>query len=209
MSEQDEQTRQREYDRKAGLSATQHADQVGIQSQHEQVAKRQFNPGFFKETAALDADTEFWDWLENELGAKGSRAHVLGNRPEEYAEQQMLLNANQAERMIAEREPGRLQKKNPVVYAVSQGLDPLDGQDRETLETIDWLDHPDAIVPISTDGERRQYRDLAELMTTRETLAIGGIYVDALTTATTETRHQDRVEDQASGTTRRLRSVFA
>jgi len=207
MSEQ-QQDRQEEYDRKARLSATQRSDHIGIQSQHEQVAKRQFNPGFFRETSQLDADTELFDWLENELGAKGSRAHVLGNRPEEFAEQQMLLNQNQSERMIAEREPGRLQKKNPVVYAVSQGIDPLDANDYETLRAIDWLDHPDAVVPIKLDRTRRQYRDLAELLTTRESLAIDGEFVDALTTATTETRHQDQVEDEASGTTRRLRSVF-
>lgn len=207
MSEQEQQTED-PYAKQAELSATQRADQVGIQSQHEQVAKRQFNPGFFRETSALDIDTEMYDWLENELGAKGSRAHVLGNRPEEYAEQQMLLNQNQAERMIAEREPGRLQKKNPVIYALSQGLDPLNSQDVQQLDQVDWLDHPEAVVPIELDRERRQYRDLAEVLTTRETLAIEGEFVDALTTATTETRHQDRVEDEASGTTKRLQSVF-
>jgi hypothetical protein len=39
------------------------------------------------------------------------------NRPEDYAEAQMFLDANQAKRMIDEREPGRLRKNNPVIYA--------------------------------------------------------------------------------------------
>lgn len=193
MSESEQQTED-PYRKQAELSATQEADKIGIQSQHEQVAKRKFNPGFFDETSKLDVDTELFNWLENELGAKGSRAHVLGNRDDHYEEQQELLNRNQAERMIAERDPGYLLKKNPEVMAVFQG--------------VEGMDDPDLVAPIEKDRERRQYRDLAEVLTTRETLAIEGEFVDALTTATTETHHREQTEDEASGTTRRLRSVF-
>lgn len=194
MSQEQQQQTGDPYDKQATLSAKQQADSIGIQQQHRQVAKRKFNPGFFEETSDLDADTEMYPWLENELGAKGSRAHVLGNRPESFAKQQELLNRNQAERMIAEREPGYLLKKNPEVLAVFQG--------------VESMNDPDAVAPIEQDRQRRQYRDLAELLTTRETLAIDGEFVDALTTATTETHHRDQVEDEASGTTKRLRSVF-
>jgi len=194
MSEQQQEQIDDPYRKQAELSARQRADQIGIQSQQEQVSKRKFNPGFFKETSGLDADTELFGWLENELGAKGSRAHVLGHRPEHYAEQQELLNRNQAERMIAERDPGYLLKKNPAVLAVYQN--------------VEGMDDPDSVTPIDVDRERRQYRDLAEVLTTRETLAIQGEFVDALTTATTETHHREETEDDASATTKRLRSVF-
>lgn len=197
MSEQEQQEQQQTqdpYQKQATLSAQQSAQQVGISKQFEEVAKRKYNPGFFKETSDLDADTELYDWLENELGAKSSRAHVLGNRPESFARQQELLNQNQAERMIAEREPGYLLRKNPEIMAVYQD--------------VENMSHEDAVAPITKDRERRQYRDLAELLTTRETLAIDGTFVDALTRATTETSHRDQLEEDASGTTKRLRSVF-
>lgn len=182
------------YQRQAELSAQETASHIGIQRQQEQVSKRKFNPDFFEQTSDLDVDTELFDWLENELGAKGSRAHVLGNRPESFEEQQDLLNRNLAERMISEREPGYLIKKNPAVMAVYQ--------------EVDSLDDPDAVAPITQSRERRQYRNLAEVLTTRETLAIDGEFVDALTTATTETRQHAQQEDESSGTTKRLRSVF-
>lgn len=193
MNESDQQTED-PYQKQAELSATQQADAIGIQKQHEQVGQYKFNPGFFDETTDLDVDTELFDWISNELGAKGSKAHVLGNRGDHYEEQQELLNRNQAERMIAERDPGFLLKKNPEVLAVFQG--------------VEDMDDPDAVAPIQKDRERRQYRDTAEVLTTRETLAIDGIFVDALTTATTETHHREQTEDEASGTTKRLRSVF-
>ena len=199
MSEQQQQRQGQQqaedpYARQAELSAIQQADQIAARTQHQKVAERKFNPGFFAETSKLDADSELYDWLENELGAKASRAHTLGHREEHFGEQQELLNANEAERMIAEREPGRLLKKNPVVLAVYQG--------------VDSLSDPDAVAPIEHDRERRQYRDVMELATTHESLAIEGRYLDALTKATTETSHRDRVEDEASGTTKRLRGVF-
>jgi len=182
------------YQAQAELSARQTADQIGIQSQQEKVAKRKFNPGFFDETTDLDLSTELFDWLENELGAKGSKAQTLGNRPESFAESQELLNRNQAERMIAEREPGYLVKKNPAVNAVWQG--------------VESMGDADAVTPIEQDRVRRQYRDMAEVLTTRETLAIDGKFVDALTKATTETHHREQTEDDASQTTKRLRSMF-
>lgn len=193
--EQDEQVR-----RKRRLSAATEGDKVGIHKQHSEVSQRKYNPGFYKETADLDADTEMYPWLENELGAKASRAHVLGNRPEEFVEQQGLLNRNLAERMISEREPGRLLKKNPSVLAVWQGIDGLD----ENLE----IDDPDFNAPITHSRERRQYRALAELLTTRESLAVEGRFVDALTKATTETQVRNEREEEKSGVKGRVSKFF-
>lgn len=196
MSEQEQQEIDDPYAKQAGMTAMQTADQVGVKQQAKEVSKRKFNPGFFERTTELDLDTELYDWLENELGAKGSRAHVLGRRDESYVEQQGLLNRNLAERMIIERQPGSLLKKNPEVLTVYQNVDSMDDED--------------AVTPIQTDRVRRQYRSLAGALTTRESLAVEGEFVDALTTATTETSHIDeRDEESSSATTRRLRSVFS
>ena len=196
MSDQDQRQRERDEQvrRQRRLSAATEGDKIGIHKQHSEVSERKYNPTFFEKTADLDADTDMFPWLENILGAKASRAHVLGNRDEEFVEQQELLNRNLSERMIAEREPGPLLKKNPSVMAV--------WQDCESVEDEKFA------APITHSRERRQYRNLAELLTTRESLAVDGRYVDALTKATTETQvHNDKEEEQ-SGVKKRVSAFF-
>lgn len=193
------------YVRQGELNARQRADAIGIQKQHEQVSKHKFNPGFHKETSDPDLDSEKWDWLENELGPKTSRAHVLGDLPEEHGEVQSLLNRNAAERFIAEREWGYLLKKNPAVAAVYMGVQPGEGA---ILEPSKWLDDPAAVLPLENAEAQRAVRDAYEALTTRESLAQEGKWADALTTATTETIHSDQVDEDVSETSRRLSGVF-
>lgn len=203
MSEQ-EQRQDDPYKRKGELNARQRADHVGIQKQHEQVAKHKFNPGFHQETSKPDLDSDKWDWLENELGPKTSRAHVLGDLPKEHGEAQALLNRNAAERFIAEREWGYLLKKNPAVAAVFQGIE----NPPDILNPRTWLDAKGAVTPFEHPEWKRAVRDAYEALSTRESLAQEGKWADALTTATTETIHSDQVDEDVSETTRRLSGVL-
>lgn len=193
MSDDQQQT-QTQFAAHRELSAQQEGDRLGMQTQHSEVSKRKYNPGFYKEISHSDLDTDKYPWIENELGAKSSSAHILGNRPRHYVAQQELLNRNHAERMIAEREPGRLLKKNPIVNVVWQG--------------VEGEDDVDYVAPIRHSEERRQYRDAAEVLTTRESLAVEGKGLDSLTTASTETRVRKDNDEEASASARKLGKLF-
>lgn len=203
-SEQQEMSYEEQTQAQRRLSAQQHADRIGIQTQQEEVSERKYDPGFFAETSELDADTEMFPWMENVSGSKASKAHVMGNMPEAYAEQQQYLNMNQGERMIAEQDMGYLLKKNKPVAAVYQDARDvsLNANGKLVYEDEDLID------PIELDRRRRAYRDLSQLWTVRESLAVQARYFDGLTTATTESRVQDTVEEEASGTKRRLRGAL-
>jgi len=175
------------------------AQRQAVAKQHEKVSKTKMNPGFYREIADLNIESEQYDWLENELGAKAAPGHILGKRPEEYVFQQMLLNRNQANRMITEGERGRLLKKNPVVDAVFQGLGGkqcVEWNEQTQRLTLTPTAHTNFAAPIESSAERRQFRDAMDLQTTRESLAVEGEALDALTKATTESVHRNERDEQ-------------
>lgn len=203
-SEQDPFAKQREN----AVATTSHRE--AIRSQQEQVSEIKRNPDFYRTVADLNIDaetTEMYSWLPNEIGVKASPGFTLGNRPEEYVDQQALLNQNWAERLATERQPGRLWKKNPVAHAVGQGLrgEECVTQLSDGSVVLTPTEHKDYVKPLESSGERRQYRDIAELQTNRESLAVDSTLLDALATATTEHRQHNEHEEDTDTTSRMSR----
>lgn len=158
------------------------------------------NPEFLKQLQDPDVDTDLWDWIEDEMGPTLSGAHILGNRSEHYEEQQELLNRNKVERTIAEREPGRLLKENPLLNALAQGI-------RGTKEWPDPTQNPAYREPL-TSRKQRVIRDTGEVMTNRETLSIDARGLDAVATATVENRTVSNEEKQKQGIRGKVGEVF-
>lgn len=204
MSEQQQQTRaeQDPYAEQRQTASMREQARVGVSSQHSEVEKRKMNPGFYREIADLHADTEQYNWIENEIGVKSAPGHILGNRSEDYVFQQQLLNKNWADRLKAERDRGRLWLKNPSADAVLLGLEGGSDGQKCVAETSDGGlkivpgGHEDFIAPLAASGERRQYDDVAELQTTRESLAVQGEALGALTKASSEVLHRDEKAEE-------------
>lgn len=166
----------------------------------EEARHRVKNPEFLKQLQDPDADTDLWNWLEDEYGPTMSGSHILGHRSEHYEEQQDLLNRNKAERMVAERSPGRLLRENPRMLALAQGIQGTDNHPDPTT-------NPAFREPL-TSRKKRVIRDAAEVMTTRQTLSIGGRGVDAVSAATVENRTVTNEEQDSKGIRGRAKEVF-
>lgn len=183
-------------------NVAEYAERLGVQAQTEQVSERKFNPDFLGKLQEAGIDTELYNWLENELGPILSGSHILGARSEDYERQQQYLNWNKAERLVAERSPGRLLKRHPGLLASTQGIDigpPSDPLRRDK--------HPDFNKPITTQRERRVLRDSMEVATTKQTLAIEGKGIDSVTTATSENRTVDSEDQESTGMMARIRNL--
>lgn len=175
-----------------------HATAVKAAAQKEE--KHLHNPEFLGQLQDPDADTELWDWVEDELGPLLSGAHILGQRGDHYEEQQELLNRNVVQRLVAERTPGRLLKENPRMLAQAQGFS-------GGRENPDPTQHKEFREPL-TSRKKRVLRDTAEIITNRQSLSIGGRGVDAVSTATVENRTVTNEREESSATTERLKGVF-
>jgi hypothetical protein len=179
-----------------------YAQRLGVQTQTEQVSERKFNPDFLGKLQEAGVDTELFDWIENELGPVLSGSHILGARSPEYEQQQTYLNWNKAERMVAERSPGRLLARHPGMLASFQGID--SGPRSEPLRRER---HPEFNAPIDTQRDRRVLRDAIEVATTKQTLAISGKGIDSVTTATSENRTVDSEDSESGGVMSRIRGL--
>ena len=173
------------------------AVQAAAERQREQIK----NPEFLAQLQDADVDTDLWDWVEAELGPVLSGSHILGQRDESYEEQQSLLNRNVVQRVIAERNPGRLLRDNPKMLAQAQGIECDD-------QHTDPTKHPSFRDPL-TPRKKRVIRQAAEVITTRQTLSIGGRGVDAVSSATVENRTVTNESEEASGAASRLSGVFS
>lgn len=189
------------------LAAQQHEYRVEENSAHAatQMAATQAshyiqNPEFLKQLQDPDVDTDLYDWLEDELAALLSGAHILGQRGEHYEDERSLLNRNVVERLIAERTPGRLLAENPRMYALAQGI-------QGTAQYPDPTTNPKYREPL-TSRKRRVIRDVAEVLTTRQSLSIGGAGVDAVATATIENRSLSNEEAEATGALAKAKGVL-
>lgn len=176
------------------------SQRAAVQATIEDEQRRVKNPEFLKQLQDPDADTEVWDWVESEFGPLFSGAHILGQRSESYEEQQELLNRNVVKRMEAEGTPGRLLRENPRMLAQAQGL-------TGTEEYPDPTENPEFREPLSS-RDKRAIRNAAEILTTRQTLSIGGRGVDAVSTATVENRTVTNEETEARGIKGRAKKVF-
>jgi len=158
------------------------------------------NPEFLKQLQDPDANTDLWDWVEDEIGPPLSGAHILGNRDDHYEEQQELLNRNLVERLIAERTPGRLLRENPRMLALAQGI-------QGTPQYPDPTNNPRYRAPL-TSRKKRVLRQAAEIITQRQSLSIDAEGLNAASTATVENRTVTNEEQEASGATSKLKGVF-
>lgn len=182
------------------LQIEQDSHRAAVKGVAQEQQKFHKNPEFLKQLQDPDVDSELWDWLEDEIGPPLSGSHILGQRDESYEEQQSLLNRNKVQRMVAERTPGRLLKENPRMLAQAQGVSASE-------QHPDPTQHPEFREPL-TSRKERVLRDAAEVITTRQTMSIGGRGVDAVSTATVENRTVTNEQKEASGVTSRAKEVF-
>jgi len=166
----------------------------------EQQKKRLENPEFLGQLQDEDVDTPVFDWVSDEYGPVFSGAHIVGNRSEHFEEQQEMLNRNKAERMVAERTPGRLLREHPKLLALAQGL-------RGTEKYPDPTDRPDFRGPMSSRKER-VVRDAGEVATNRQTLSIGGRGLDSVANVTVENRSMSSKEESSDSVASKATEVF-
>lgn len=150
------------------------------------------NAGFLEAIQNPDVDTDVYDWIRADLGPVFSGAHVLGQRPESYAEEADLLEANAAERFIAENNPGRFLREDPELLAIAQD--------------VHGTDDPRFREPIRS-GEKRAVRDAFDVAAQRKTMSIGGAGRDTVGTVQTETR-TNKNESGEKTTAGRLSKIF-
>jgi len=181
-------------------SIEQQSQAAAVKAQMQQEQRNIKNPEFLKQLQEADLDSDVWDWLEAEIGPALSGSHILGNRDEDFELQQHMLNQNKAERWVAEGNPGRLLKENEAMLAQAQGVT---GWEEGSGPEAD----PQYRAP-HTRSEKRVLRAAAEVITTRQTLSIGGRGVDAVSTATVENRTVSNEEKEASGIKERAARVF-
>ena len=187
---------QRDHD----LRMLREQNRAATQMAAEEARHRVKNPEFLKQLQEADVDTDLWDWVEDEFGPTLSGSHILGHRSEHFEEQQDLLNRNKVERMVAERSPGRLLRENPRLLALWQGI-------RGTKKNPDPTTNPEYRGPL-TPRKKRVVRDAGEVVTTRQTLSIGGRGVDAASAATVENRTVTNEEQESSGIASKAKGVF-
>jgi len=178
----------------------QQSQSAAVRAQMQDEQRRIKNPEFLKQLQEPDVDSDLWDWLEDEIGPALSGSHILGVRDESYEEQQHLLNRNKAERWVSERTPGRLLRENPHMLAQAQGV--TGWRQSEGPES-----DPEFREPL-TSRKKRVLRAAAEVVTTKETMAIEGRGIDATSTATVENRTVTNEQQEAKGIKDRAAGVF-
>jgi len=188
-----------EQQHRNALEQSSHSAAVRAAAEKEQ--KYLQNPEFLGQLQDPDADSDVFDWVEDELGPELSGAHILGQRGDHYEEQQELLNRNVVNRLSAERNPGRLLKNNPMMLAQAQGAE-------ATEQYPDPTEHPKYREPL-TSRKKRVTKSAAEIITNRQTLSIGGRGVDAVSTATVENRTVTDEREEKTKATDRIKGVFS
>jgi hypothetical protein len=143
------------------------------------------NPDFFETLTDLGFE-EFtkYDWLQEELAAKTSPAHFIGNREAQHEKRSMYLNANEAERLIAERSPGRLAAGEDWRLEVAQQTHRFDSKQVTT--------------PMTQAQDRRAVRDAFEAITDFQSNAVGGAGRRSVTEATSVNKVERQREESKS-----------
>lgn len=141
------------------------------------------NPDFLGAIQNPDVDTDVFNWLRDELGPALSGAHVLGERPQSYAEEADLLEQNAAERVIAEATPGRFLRRDEELLAIAQDVNgPGDPSFRGPVRS----------------PERRAIRGAHDVAAQRKTMSIGGAGRDTVGTVQTETKSNKQSEEEST-----------
>jgi hypothetical protein len=176
----------------ADLNRTTDAQSAAVRGAMSKQIEQYQNAGFLEAIQNADVDSEVWDWLSDELGPVLSGAHILGERPRSYALEADLLEANAAERVIAESTPGRYLREDPELLAIAQD--------------VNGVDDPQFRDPVGSQ-DRRAIRDAYDVAAQRKTMSIDGAGRDTVGTVQTETR-TNKNEQQESSTAGRLSRIF-
>jgi len=200
MTDQRQRDLQEQQDRQEASQARGTATQTDQQVATQAVEERLQNPEFLEKFADADVDTDKHDWIEDEMGAVFSRAHALGYRSESYERQADWLGQNHAERVVTEQHPGSIVRQHPDVLAVMQGRAGKYSGDVEKRHHLPG----DAPTPLRSD-QRRALREAEDVATQRKMLSIKGEGKDALTKATSETKHVRDEREEESKTRSRLK----
>jgi hypothetical protein len=177
------QEQQQYLDAQAETNQVTNAQGAAVRAAMSKQVENLQNPDFLEAIQRPDVDSEVHDWLSAELGPVLSGAHVLGERPPEYAEQADLLEQNAAERYIAERTPGRFLRQDPELLAVAQD--------------VHGVDDPAFRAPVDS-GRRRVVRDAHDVAAQRKTMSIDGAGRDTVGAVQTETKTNRRSDEKRS-----------
>lgn len=199
---QDEVERQRRRQvrdqRLAQAEGSQQSAAVQSAIRDESTAK---NPEFLDKFAGIELDHGgIYTWLEDEFGPEVARVHALGNRSEDYAFEQRLLNRNTAERMIAERTPGRQLRQHPKLHYLAQGCRGIERREEPA-------DDPDYREPLSEE-KRRILRAAVEAITAHQSRSQEHMGADAVSKVQTESRTVQDDRSEETGASKVRKKVF-
>lgn len=196
------QTANQQMEKQHELRKEQTSHQAATQTAMQQEQETYKNPDFLSKLQDPDIDTEAFDFLESELGPLTSGAHIIGNRGPHYEEYSEMLDRNRIERVIAERNPGRLMRENPRMLALSQGVRGW----KKGVDKSEWEDM--GYRPPLTPRMKRAIRSAADVITNRHSLAIEGRGLDAVSTVTVENKKVNTEQEEASGAVSKVKGVF-
>jgi hypothetical protein len=147
------------------------ATQASAQAASRKLEERLENPEFFAQLRNIDIDSDEYPWVEDRLGPLQSGAHLIANRSEDYENETRWLDKNRAERLVSEREPGRLCRGKTL--EIAQGVH------KNPRKTAPEPNTPD---------QRRVMRDALEAVTNFKSLGIDTAGLSSVTEATAVSR---------------------
>lgn len=171
------------------------SEKAAQQSAHQMLSKQMDevyeNPEFLDKLQDPDVDrSELHNWIEDEFGPLLSGAHIIANRSSGYERERKWLNENKGERIIAERNPGRL-CKGPI-KRIAQKIHRR--TDKEPLYEF-------------TQDEKRIVRDSMDVVTNRQSLSIGARALKAITEATAVSK-VEKNEEKETGLRGKLKKMY-
>jgi hypothetical protein len=180
----EEQKRMQE-DRQMNVAAEKTSQQVAAES----VSEVHRNPEFVDKLQDLGVSSKTFSWIEEELGVELAGGHIFGNRDSGYTESMDLLSRNTSAMAVAESNPGRILRENPLMLAVARGIHHRVEPDEDPLEE---LQDP------ATPKEKRALREASDLITNHKSKAEDGEGLDAVSTVTTERKQQTDNETEST-----------
>lgn len=174
-----------QQDRQMNVAAEKTSQQVAAES----VSEVHRNPEFVDKLQDLGVSSETFSWIEEELGVELAGGHIFGNRDSGYTESMDLLSRNTSAMAVAESNPGRILRENPLMLAVARGIHHRVEPDEDPLEE---LQDP------ATPKEKRALREASDLITNHKSKAEDGEGLDAVSTVTTERKQQTDNETEST-----------